>query len=236
VRAYQRKQLKHDSFTDTARETVAWTVEHRTKLIYAGIAAAVVLCIYLGYWYSTTYHDDDASAGLGRGVQIYNAPLRAAGEPAQPGVESYDSVKARASAARQQFQEVVEKYGHTNSGHIARYFLGLTDEDMGDTAAAERELKEVAGSRDQDFAALAKFALASLYRNTGRGDEAEKMYKDLADHPAATISKSQAQLELAAMYEEKKPDEAKKLYQQIQAADPRGPAAELAANRLAALK
>ena len=236
MRAYQRKQLKHDSFTATAKETVSWAVDHRTKLIYGGIIAAVVLCIVLGIWYKTGYQDQAATAALGRGVEILNAPLRGAGEPAQPGVESYTSAKERAQAASQQLQLVISRYGMTKSAKWAHYFLGLADQDLGDNGAAERELKSVADSGPKDIAALGKLALAALYRDTGRSDEAVKVYQDLIAHPTETVSKSTAQLQLADLYSAKQPAEAKKMYQQIQKEDPQGPAAEIAANKLQELK
>ncbi len=101
---------------------------------------------------------------------------------------------------------------------------------------AERELKEVAGTRNADTSALAKMALASLYRRTGKDQEAIKLYKELADKPTNTVSKSAAQLEMAATYESKHPQSAKIVYQQIQKDDAKGPAAEIATQKLAGLK
>lgn len=235
MRAYQRKQLKQDSFTATAKETVSWAVEHRQKLIYGAIIVAVVLCIYLGYWYATTYRDDEASADLGAAIATYNAPIRGEGEPVVPGVENYGSAKERAGKAQQEFQAVVSRYGHTRSGKMARYFLGVTDAQLGDNAAAESNLKAAADSAPKDTASLAKFALAALYRQTNRTDQAIALYKDLIDHPTDVVSKSTAQLELASLYEQKQPAEAKKIYQELQK-NPNSPAAQIATSKLAELK
>ena len=236
MRAYQRKQLKQDSFTATAKETVFWASEHRTRLIYGAIIAALVLAIALGIWFVTGYQDEAATADLGRGVQIYNAPLRPEGEPAQPGVPSYTSAKERADAASKQFQLVISRYSHTRSATWAHYFLGLAEEDLGDNGAAERELKSVAGSGPKDVSSLGKLALAALYRDTGRTDEAIKAYQDLIAHPTETVSKATAQLELADLYSGKQPAEARKIYQEIQKDSPQSAAAEIAANKLQALK
>jgi len=79
-------------------------------------------------------------------------------------------------------------------------------------------------------------ALASLYRRTGKDPEAIKLYKELADKPANTVSKSAARLEMAATYETKDPQNARIIYQQIQKEDAKGAAAEIAAQRLASIK
>src|SRR5207245_452582 len=101
------------------------------------------------------------------------------------------------------------------------YFSGVTASTMGDTATAERDLKKVASSGDKDLAALAKFALASVYRRTNRPKEAIDLYKQLADKPTASVGKSMAEFELAALYQEQQqPKEAKRIYEQLQKDNP----------------
>jgi predicted negative regulator of RcsB-dependent stress response len=113
---------------------------------------------------------------------------------------------------------------------------GVTAMQSGDNASAETTLKTVAASRDADVAALAKMSLATLYRATNRSSEAIKIYKDLQDHPTDTVSKVQAQLEMAAMYEGSDPQQASSIYQQIQKDDPTSTAAQIAGAKLAAPK
>ena len=57
------------------------------------------------------------------------------------------------------------------------------------------------------------------------------------DKPTLVVSKATAQLELASFYESRqKPDEAKKIYEQVQKENPATEAASLAQRRVAALK
>jgi predicted negative regulator of RcsB-dependent stress response len=114
--------------------------------------------------------------------------------------------------------------------------MGLADSEAGNTAAAEKELKEAADSSKSEIAALAKFALASLYRSQGKDAEAVPLYKDLIEHPTNTVAKSQAQMALASVYEQKQPQDARTLYQQVQKENPDSPAGQMAANRLSELK
>ena len=112
----------------------------------------------------------------------------------------------------------------------------MTALDLGNPGAAEKELQEVSGSHNQDLAGLAKLALANQYRNSGRESQAIALYKQLIDHPTRSVSKTEAQLELAEVYSGKQPAEAKKMYQQIEKDNPTGPAAEIANTRLSQLK
>ncbi len=236
MRSSTRHQLKQDQFTVAAQETVSWAVEHRQKLIYAGIAIAVLAAIVLGVWVYIQQQDEAAGVALGHALQVYTAPITAAAEPAAPEVTSFKSLADRGKAARAEFAQVADKYPHTRSAEIARYFMGLADQDAGNATAAESELKQVAGSRRSDLAALAKFALAALYRNTGKDTQSVTLYKELIEHPTNTVSKAQAQLELAAVYEGKQPQDARNLYQQVEKENPNSPAAQAASAHLAALK
>ena len=65
----------------------------------------------------------------------------------------------------------------------------------------------------QLLAALAKFALAQLYRDTGRDPQAIDLYNKLSAKPTATVPDGLAQLQLADLYQsEGKADAAKKIY------------------------
>jgi predicted negative regulator of RcsB-dependent stress response len=233
--AYTRQQLKQDKFAETAKETVSWAVEHQRKIATVTIAAVVALVILAAGWIYYNQRDQAAGAEIGAALRIYSAPIMAA-NAATPDFISFPSLKDRAEAARKAFRQVEDKYPHTRAADVARYFVGTTSLDVGDTAGAEKTLQQVARFRNQDLAALGKFALASVYRAENKDAEAIKIYQELAAHPASTVPKSTAQLELASLYLQKQPDEAAKIYTQIQKDDPSSPAAQAATTRLASLK
>jgi TolA-binding protein len=241
VRAETRHQLKEDRFSkatiEAAERTVHWTVEHQSKLMVAAIAVAIIAAVLGGSWYYLNTQDEKASAELSVAVRTFETPVRPAGMPPQPGFNSYASSQERATEARKQFQAIVDKYPHTKTADMARYFVGLTAAQLNDNAAAERNLQQAANSSNKDLAALGKFALASLYRSENKDSQAVDLYKQLADKPTTTVSKSTAQLELAGYYESKdKTADAKKLYEQVQKENPSTEAASLAQRRAAALK
>lgn len=241
MRAETRHQLKEDRFSkatfQAAEKTVHWTVEHQSTLIVASIVAAVIVAVVAGGWYYLNTQDEKASAELSVAVRTLETPVRPAGMPAQPGFDSFASLQERATEARKQFQAIVDRYPHTKTADMARYFVGLAAAQLNDNAAAEKNLQESANSSNKDLAALGRFALASLYRGEGKDSQAIDLYKQLTDKPAATVSKTTAQLELADYYQSKgKLDEAKKIYQQVAKENPSTEAASLAQRREAAIK
>ncbi len=212
-------------------------MEHQAKLIAAAVAVVVIAAVAFGGWYYVNTQDEKASAELSTAVRTFETPVRPAGVPAQPGYDTFASPQERATAARKQFQGIVDKYPHKHTADMARYFVGLASSQLNDNAAAERSLQEAAGSSNADLAALGKFALASVYRAENKDAQAVDLYKQLIDKPTIVVSKATAQLELAAFYEaQKNPDEAKKIYDQVEKENPATDAASLAQRRATALK
>jgi len=241
VRAETRHQLKQDAFSrvtiNAAEKTAHWTVEHRSTLIIAATVVAVVLAAVIGGWYYLNAQDEKASLELSQAVRTMDAPLRPAGAPAQPDILTFGSGKERAEAAKKQFQEIVNKYPHTHSADMAHYFLGVTSANLSDNATAETNFKDVASSGNRDVAAVAKFALASLYGQANRTKDAVALYQELINKPTASVSKVSAQLQLADLYQNSnQPLDAKRIYEEVKKANPGNEAGQLATQKLAQLK
>jgi tetratricopeptide (TPR) repeat protein len=241
VRAETRHQLKEDRFSratiHAAEATAHWSAEHKNKLIMVSVVVLLAIAAALGGWYYMGQQDQRASADLGQALRTLDTPVRPPGAPAQPDNPSFASSTERAAEAHKQFQAIVGGYPHTHAGQFARYFLGLTSESVGDHAAAERELKDVASSRNRELAALANFALASVYRNTARTKDAIDLYRKLIDKPTTTVGKVTAQMELAATYQASGQNlEAKRIYQEVQKQNPSSQASQAASAKLQDLK
>lgn len=242
MRAEVRHQLKQDRFSrvtfDAAEKTVHWSVEHKNKVLIAFVVAVAIVAILLGGWLYLGQQDQKASFELSQAVRTMDTPLRPANTPPQPENPTFASSTERATQARKQFQAIADKFPHTRSANFAHYFLGLTSANLGEYSAATRELQDVASSHNQDLSALAKFALASVYRNQHNDKAALDLYNNLIAKPTTTVSKVMAQMEQAATYEaEGQPGEAKRIYQQVQKENPANSApTQLANEKLQALK
>src|SRR5579859_1618641 len=138
-----------------AEKTADWTVEHQNTLIIAGIAAIIVIAAVVGGWYYLSAQDEKASLDLSVAVRTMDTQLRPPGTPEQPDFPTFTSAQERAQAARKQFQAIVDKYPHTRTADMARYFLGVTAADVGDNTAAENSFKTVASSGSKELASVA---------------------------------------------------------------------------------
>jgi tetratricopeptide (TPR) repeat protein len=194
-------------------------------------AAVLILCIVaLIYW---SWSSTKADSALGAALDTYDAPLAQPGAPAENGI--YATASERSKAANQQFLTVAHQYGWLPEGGKAHYFAGITDQELGQTGAAEAELKIAAGAWDRNLGNLAKLALAGLYHQTGRDAQAIDLYNAVAAKPSETVSAGVAQLDLADLYAATgKQDQARALWAKVKDADKDGAAGQLATQKLGA--
>ena len=236
MRSSTRHQLKNDQFRETTVETLSWVVDNKSTLIAAAVVVAVVLAAVLGGWAYVNYRNQQARLQLASAIEKYNAPLNPEGQPTEPGVLTYATAKDRAKAANTEFAAIADKYSFTEAGHLARYFSGITLRDLGDTSGAEKQLSEVAGSRDHSVGGLAKLALANLYQDTNQLPKAVDLYKQLIAKPSDSVGKWTAEFQLAELYQNNnQPQDARHLYEELQKDSPTTPVGQVAAQRLASL-
>jgi tetratricopeptide (TPR) repeat protein len=227
-----RHALKGDKFAQATKTSVTWLSGHRSNVIRWTISAAVVIVLAVGLVIFWSVRESAAQSALGQAMDTYTAPLALPGAPAQP--NTYTSAADRSKAANQQFKAVADKYGWLPDGAKARYLTGVTDQELGQTASAESELKGVAGSWNRNVANLAKVALASIYHQTSRDQQAIDLYNEVIAKPSDTVTAGTAQLDLADLYVATgKEAQAKALWAKLKDSDKDGAAGSIAAQKLA---
>ena len=227
-----RHALKQDSFAQATASSFSWISGHRSGVLrwVIGVVAAVVLCVGgLVFW---NMRSTAADSALGAALDIYTAPLATPGAPPETGI--YATASERSKAANQKFAAVAQQYGWLPEGAKAHYFAGITDQELGQTASAETELKQASGAWDRNLANLAKLALAGLYHQTARDAQAIDLYNQLAAKPSETVSATVAQLDLADLLAASgKQDQARALWAKVKDADKDGAAGQIATQKLA---
>jgi tetratricopeptide (TPR) repeat protein len=164
-------------------------------------------------------------------MKVFNARIRTAGEPEEPGEITYVTEKNKFEDAARKFAAVADQYGRTLPGTEARYYAGLSYERLGQYGEAEKWLRQVA-SGSSEVGALGKFQLAGVLSEQGKNDEAVKLYQQLMDKPTLFAPKPVVMLALAEHYSKINPPEAAKLYNQVKAEYPDTPMAEEADKQL----
>jgi tetratricopeptide (TPR) repeat protein len=214
--ATKRQLKKQDQFVALTASSVHWADEHRQKAIISGIIAVIVILVVVGSYTFYQNRSTAAATGFGDAMQTYQTPLANATEPTPPGMKTFPTAKDRAAAANKQFQQVANRYGFTNAGRLAEYFVGLTYADEGQDGPAEAALQKVSTSWNRGLAALGKSALAALYQQTGQDAKAIDLYNQLAKEKAITVPPGLAQLQLAELYQsEGKTDQARQIYAEL---------------------
>ncbi len=212
--------------------TLSWFAENRASIVRISIAVVAVALVAVAAGIYLSNQSAKAQSAFSDAMDAYDTPLRQPGQPIDPNSPSYATAAERARAANPLFEHAASEFGLFKAGKNARYFAGLTAQDMGQPAQAEADLKQAASSGDAGLSALAKLALASLYRSTGRQQQAIELYQQLIAKPALTVPVSTARLQLAETYEATRPDEARRLYAQIKDSDKTSAAAQIAAQKL----
>ena len=225
--------LKQDHFVTTTASGLEWASENRKSVIVTVsiLLGVILLAVIAGVVWNR--RSTAAANAFGEAMNLYETPITPVGQPLPPGTKSYASIAERAKAANPAFKAVADRYSLTKNGRIALYFVGLTYMEEGQTQSAEDTLKRVSSTMDSQLAALGKFALADLYRQTGRDAQAIELYNQLTAKPTDSIPASLAQIQLAELYTaEGKVDQAHKIYAQLKDKDAKSAAGQIAAQKL----
>ena len=226
-----RHALKGDKFAQATKTSVTWLSSNSENVTRWAISAAVVIVLGVGLLIFWNVRKNAAEVAFGQALDTYTSPLALPGTPVQPG--TYATSAERSKAANQEFKAVADKYGWLPEGNKARYFTGVTDQELGQTSAAESELKSVAGSWNRNTANLAKIALASIYRQSGQDQQAIDLYNEIIAKPSDTVTAGTAQLSLADLYAATgKTAQARALWAKLKDSDKDGAAGSIAAQKL----
>ncbi|MBI3404114.1 MAG: tetratricopeptide repeat protein [Acidobacteria bacterium] len=231
-----RKELRTDEIRDSIVHGAEAALSHQKMIYWIGGALITVLVLFFGWKVYTDHQTVKAAAVLEDAMKVFQARIRTAGEPEEPGEVTYIDEKNKYEDAAKKFLTVANSYSMTRPGRTARYYAALSYDHLEKTGDAVKLFREVEGSSDSELAALARYDLASLLARTGKGDDAVKLYQSLIANPTTMRPKSGSMFALAQYYEGKNPAEATKIYNDLKKEFPGTSIAQRAAEQLEALK
>ncbi len=210
-----RKDLKKDEIREKFVRGVESVASHQQALWIVVTAAFIVALAVFGWRTYSQRQTAKASAALDDAMKIFQARIRAPGEPVDPTEITYLDEKNKFTDADKKFLAVANQYGRTIPGQTARYYAALSEVQLKKYPEAEKNLDQVIAARDENLASLAKFQLAEVYQQENKGPQAAELYKQLSDKPTVLVPKALSMLALADYYRKSDPAQATKLYNQI---------------------
>ncbi len=206
-----RHELKEqDEITTYLQKTTDVIVRYKKEVTTGLTIAAVLALVIFGWSYYRSSRNARAEAELSQAISIFNDTA------------NIKSEKERYGKALVEAQKTYDQYRSLPVGNIALYYVGLSQEGLGDTAKSVQTLQEVTQRGDASVKAVAEFALGSIYKKHGDNQKAIDVYKRLYD--SGGYSKAAVAYELGSVYEaNKQPDQAKDYYQKVVSEFPDSP-------------
>jgi tetratricopeptide (TPR) repeat protein len=198
-----RHELKEQDEITTSLQKFTELVLRYKKEVTTGVSVAAALAIIIFGWsYYRSSRTAKAEAELSQAIDAFNDTTNIKSDK-----ERYEKTLAAA-------QKTYDQYRSLPAGNIALYYIGLSQDGLGDTAKSVQSLQQVADNGDASVKAIAQFALASIYKKHGDNQKAIEICKHLFD--TGGYSKAAVAYELASLYEaNNQPDQAKDFYQKV---------------------
>jgi tetratricopeptide (TPR) repeat protein len=206
-----RKSLKDDKFAAEVTHSVEYLAEHRQQALRYGTVGVVVLALVVGFLFYRQNRKTQVHRALYKALETHHALVT---DEDRPGRITFKTEAEKHGKALREFEAITKDFSGTTEARIARYYVGLVQRDAGKLPEAQKALEEAAQGND-NIASLARLALADLQLAQGRDEEARKLYESLIQNPTDTVSEGRAQLAMARFLQSRKPDEARKLLQEL---------------------
>jgi tetratricopeptide (TPR) repeat protein len=215
-----RHELKQDEFRDSLEQLEHYLTAHLKEILAVAILVIVVLGSAGGLRYYVGQQEASANIDLATALKTFQAYVGTVTPGSMPpDTESYVTAADKYKAALEKFNAIPGKYRmfpRPKAVGIARYHVGICESLLGNSPAAINTLQQVSRDGDREIAALAQFALAGEYLKTGKKQEADRIYQNLADHPSLSVPRASALLAMVDSLKDSQPARARQLYDQIQ--------------------
>jgi predicted negative regulator of RcsB-dependent stress response len=182
-----RHELKTQDEITSYLQSFTELLETRKKEVLIAVAVLIVLVAAFVGWRAYSSKRNAAAS-----VQLASAI--AAFEESNTKQDKAGYEKAVAEA-----RKTIETYGSTTAGTIAKYYLAMSQDRLGDTASAEKNLQEVIDHGDSSIKGVAQFALAHLQSQHGSTAKAIETLTQL--YSSGNYPKSAVAYDLASLYE-----------------------------------
>ena len=201
-----KKQIKEDEFKSAVVHAFDWSKLHSAEVRITA-AVAVILAVVLGaVGYFQGEKRKEAEQGFAEAIETFSASVSAPLEAPARGTKSFATALEKYTQAAAAFDGLARKFPSRPEGLRARYLAALSRIEIGQYPEAETALTEIAADR-RAFAlepALARLALAEMYRRAGQTDKAVAAFRELAADTTSALPRDAALMSLAGTLEDAK--------------------------------
>jgi tetratricopeptide (TPR) repeat protein len=204
LRRELKRQIKQDEFRTGLQQATEWMRAHAREVQMTALAVVVLVGAGLLVQNFRARQEAAAETSFSRAMEAFHAPVAAeipAG--AERPATTFATREEKYRKALAEF-EGVAKGGSGGVRQRARYYAALSQMELGDLAAAEKSLSELAARKEDDdlVPSLARLALADLHRRNGQAGKAIDAYRQMLDDPSFLLPRDHVLLELAAAQEQ----------------------------------
>ncbi len=205
-----RSELKaQDEITTTLQSVGEMAIARKKELL---VGAAIVLVAALAYFGWSFYSSKQSAAAQGELAAVINAYRNPAAATDQ---ERYEKTIVEAEKA-------LKDYPSARTAPIARYYMALAQDGLGDKENPAKNMEEVISRADADTKAIAQFALAGIYKRHEEFQKAIDVLKQLESSGGYSRSAVQYEIGVAAEGANQK-DQAQAYYSKVITESPDSP-------------
>jgi tetratricopeptide (TPR) repeat protein len=231
-----KQQIKQDELVHAYETSASWVRGHKSQARIAIEIVAGVVVLGLALTWFLSWRKDKANRALNEGLEIFHA--RVATESTgnnEPGAgTTYATPQQKYEKAVEAFQKAAG--GSGEAGERARYYLALSQAQLGRHAEAEKGLQELASRGSALQQDLARVALAELHLSTRQLDKAIDELQKLSEKKDLAVPREYALMRLGTAFEQaQRHDEAVRSYRRVTQEFPTGAYAADARRRLQSL-
>jgi tetratricopeptide (TPR) repeat protein len=200
-----KEQIKQDELITGFDHAVAWSIAYKDQVVRGMGVVFVVGAAWGAITYVQGSRKAEADRAYSDAVAIYQAPVATelAPEADKPVGPVYASADEKYKAAAAAFDGVDRRYPTQPVAERARYYAALCRVELKQYAEAEKTLQAVADRKDEPrlVPALARLALADVYRRREEVDKAVDAYRALAGDSALPLPRDFALMQLGSTLE-----------------------------------
>lgn len=201
-----RKQIKRDELITGFEKSMVWVKAHERETRATLIAVVAVGVLALGVTTFQGRRNASAEKAFAAALDTFHAPVAAEVAPGaeKPAVVEFATPAEKYQKAAAAFDGVERRFGSMPAGRRARFYGALCRIEMGDYAEAEKALDRLVAETERSSleSALARVALADLYRRRGETDKAVAAYRQLVDDASLAIPRDHVLMSLASTLED----------------------------------